>query len=234
MTGQTYEFKQFTELDSREPLFVWAAEKDSMQQLWGLMRIEDGSWVVEPQFDSVDRAIFGRAFARLPDDGASGKRSNLIAFVSVSGEVTYEERLKGLTCPDGSRVFKENDLWGIRGADGNVLIPAIHRALSCYRKGIVWLPVADDRQWCPHGPDGQRRERPACRDAYNLCEGSWSHLGPEVLDEDAFESSILWTRTLLEVLDDPNRKGPNLVGDGVMGGTGKHEIRSWDCYFVDN
>ncbi len=50
---------------------------------------------------------------------------------------------------------------GVADGDKEIIVPK-YRAIICFRNGIAWAPIDGRRQWCPLGPDGAERDRPAC------------------------------------------------------------------------
>jgi hypothetical protein len=87
---------------------------------------------------------------------------------------------------------------------------------------VAWAPIDEKHLWCPVGPDGAVRDKPACaKERYPLIP---THSWPEKLAEDPYESSVLWSRAYLETLAGIRAEGPKLVGDGVRGGTGSWSV----------
>jgi WG containing repeat len=127
-----------------------------------------------------------------------------------------------LGCPAGARLFRDGESWGLLGPAGEVIIPAIYPVVDCFAQGVAWVPITTEKQWCPLGRDGQRRDRPLCKTYYNPFR--ISHHGPERLAEDPFDSSVLWMRAFLAMLEDPSLPAPRLIGDGVQG-IGEIEVR---------
>ncbi|PZF75322.1 hypothetical protein DK847_19105 [Aestuariivirga litoralis] len=121
---------------------------------------------------------------------------------------------QALTCRGGLRFFQQKGLWGLLDQDGQTVIEPRFRALSCFHEGLSWTAQPGDRQWCAVGPDGRRREAMDCRETYYPYD--LSHSYPEKLDDDPFESSILWNRAWLDYLASNRDDPPRWVGDGVM------------------
>jgi len=102
-----------------------------------------------------------------------------------------------LACHPGMRLIEREGLWGLVENDGTQVIAPNYRALSCSANGVAFVPVDTQRQWCPIGPDGRMRDRPACRAAVHYFVEP-SHGVPEKLHDDPYESSVLWSRAYLE------------------------------------
>jgi hypothetical protein len=129
----------------------------------------------------------------------------------------------GITeCRAGASLFTANGLWGVKDAQGKVLIEAKHPAIDCFRNGLAWVPVESKHAWCPIGADGKLHAKPDCLTTYYPLR--ISHTRPEKLSEDPFESSVRWMQALLRYGVDPSQKPPLLLGDGVQGRS-NHEIR---------
>jgi WG containing repeat len=103
---------------------------------------------------------------------------------------------KILDCGQGLRLIERDGLWGIADADGTSVIAPRYRALGCFGNGISWAAIDSQRQWCPFGPDGQLRDKPACVTAYYLSHPTDSD--PEIFAKDPFENSVLWSRAYLD------------------------------------
>jgi hypothetical protein len=113
-------------------------------------------------------------------------------------------------CGHGVRLFDRNGLWGIADGDKEIIAPK-YRAIMCFRNGTAWAPLDGSRQWCPLGPDGVVRDRPACTVAnYPVMV---SHLRPEKFHDDPFESSVLWSRAYLEFAAGRRDRSPTWVSE---------------------
>lgn len=106
-----------------------------------------------------------------------------------------ESRRRALTCPENTAIIGDGERFGIARTNGEVLVPAIHRAISCFRSGVAWVPNEKIGKWCPIGPDGRFRDAPPCRETY-YPRGSYHHY-PERFAEGRFENSVLWVRAHL-------------------------------------
>jgi hypothetical protein len=122
-------------------------------------------------------------------------------------------RMRALKCTGGARIFG-GEYFGIVGPDGKTLVPAIHRAISCYRNGVAWAPDSAQNLWCPIGPEGVFRDQPACIDNYYPFR--ISHHYPEKFADEPFESNILWVRARLKWGLGEREEPPVWTGDGVM------------------
>jgi hypothetical protein len=226
LTEQVYGFEDYINVGASD--LIWASISVDGDDLFGLMRIADGSWVIEPSFrevihvDDDDRPV--SLWIRGQDGIAEFFRGEFDRF----GKVNLVRRKGGLICPDGTAIFRNGDLWGMQSPDGSELFSPVHRALSCFDDGVVWLPVSAEDAWCAFGPDGKRREKTACKKDYIGYRHRWGFdIDPEKLHDDPFESSILWMRKMLDVLESPLRKGPALVSDDKN--PVKSEVRCWEC-----
>jgi hypothetical protein len=85
------------------------------------------------------------------------------------------------------------------------------RAIICFDHGLAWVPVESKRQWCPVGPDGVLRSKPACVPIHYPI--FLLHHFPEKLHEDHFESSVRWTRAYLEFAAGQRDDPPRWTGD---------------------
>jgi hypothetical protein len=112
----------------------------------------------------------------------------------------------GLACKDGVMLFSQPipntgwwnfanspfDLaWGLMDRDGQVMVPAEHRYITCPQHGIALVPDTARGQWCPVGPRPQAATSGTCQtylwDGW-MREMAWH----EKLDEDPFESEVKW------------------------------------------
>ena len=159
---------------------------------WGIIDTT-GRFVLEPTFDQFLMHRAGLFQVEL-----SGRK----LWITATGEErpeppdTYMAPPEMLECGHGLKLVEREGHWGIAEADGRDVIAPRYRALVCFKQGIAWAPIDNRRQWCPVGPDGAVRERPACKTTHYPY--LVSHFYPEVLHQDPFESSVLWTRAYLE------------------------------------
>jgi hypothetical protein len=144
-------------------------------------------------------------------------------WMNVSGEerpapaMEAQWRPDTLACGHGLRLFDRDGSWGIRDADGTEVIAPRYRALDCFKNGVAWAAVDEQHRWCALGPDGGLRERPSCTIGYY--PNDWTHLKPEPLDSDPYESSVLWVRAYLEFGARRRDQPPGFVGFRWGGGT---------------
>jgi hypothetical protein len=225
LTEQRYAFDDFAKDNASD--LIWAKADVDGDELFGLMRISDGSWLVEPSFRYVVSADYDRRPISIFMKNSNGNMQLFRGERDRFGKAALVAQSGGLTCPDGTNLFRTGELWGMHGSDGKVLFPAEHRAMSCFDEGVVWLPVPEEGKWCAFGPDAKRREMTDCKKYYNGYRHSWG-FDPEKLHEDPFESSILWMRKMLAVLESPLRKGPALLSDDKE--PEKSEVRCWECF----
>jgi hypothetical protein len=181
----------------------YAAVKQSGK--WGIIDAA-GRFVVPPKFDQY----FGRR-EDLFNVTMEGRR----VWLTAEGEERPEPPIKYtrpagmLDCGHGLRVAESNGQWGIVDGDGKYVIAPSYRALSCFRNGLAWAPIDDRRQWCPLGPDGALREKPACIPIrYPYFQ---THSVPERFHDDPFENSVLWSRAFLEFVAGQRETPPQWV-----------------------
>lgn len=158
---------------------------------WGIVK-PTGEFSVKPIYDR----LYGRSGQYRAKIGEEEFWINAAGEKISKPQPTLEQRVTNLGCWGGAKRFGDKGLWGMKNADGEVIIPAIHRAVSCFRNGIAWVPDAEMKQWCPVGPTGKRPERPFCIPWYYPSQPT--HTDPEKFDEDPFESSVLWMRAKLD------------------------------------
>jgi hypothetical protein len=100
-----------------------------------------------------------------------------------------------LDCGHGLKIVQRDGKWGIRDIDGKDVIAPDYRAVTCFVNGVAWVPIDSRREWCAFAPNGTLRAN-ECRvihyPVYIM------HASPEQLHSDPFESSVLWSRALLE------------------------------------
>jgi len=122
---------------------------------------------------------------------------------------------KNTQCKFGASIVSKNGLWGIEGPDGRILVEPKFDAISCFRRGVAWVPDTAKHAWCPIGPDGIARSKPDCLPTFY--EFETPHYYPEKLDPDPFRSSVLWMQAFLMHGLDPSNPPPKLIGDGIQG-----------------
>jgi hypothetical protein len=137
--------------------------------------------------------------------------------VAAPAERPKAPKLARLECRGGMWRAREGELWGMKDTNGEWVIPPEYQAIDCFRQGVVWVPIPEEKQWCPLGPNGKRKDLPACRKFY--APTMHSHRGPQELDPDPFTSLVLWNRVYLDYLEDPTNPPPLICGDGVMAST---------------
>lgn len=110
----------------------------------------------------------------------------------VIESLDQQRREQAVNCSSGARIMGDGERFGIVGPDGTILVPAVHRAISCFRNGLAWAPRESLKQWCPIGPDGRFRDTPACSQTYYP---DWrTNSRPERFSDNDYESSVLWVR----------------------------------------
>lgn len=122
---------------------------------------------------------------------------------------------KNTQCKNGVSIVSKEGLWGLEGPGGRVLVEPKFKAISCFRRGVAWVPDAAKNAWCPIGPDGKARRKPDCLPTYY--EFNVSHHYPEELDPDPFRSSVFWMQAFLKHGLDPSYPAPRLMRDRIQG-----------------
>lgn len=107
-----------------------------------------------------------------------------------------DNRRNTLTCRNGTTVFRDGALYGLKVEEGQVLIPADYRVLMCYEFGISWAVEVGGKAWCPLDRNAERIAAIDCVELRYPYEQS--HTTPEQLDDDPFESNVLWVRAKYE------------------------------------
>lgn len=123
---------------------------------------------------------------------------------------------KVLTCKGGATVFTldSGKHWGLKSADGEIVLPAKYRAISCYRSGVAFVTDDQKKMWCPVGLDGEKLENADCRPFYN--SKRLSHHHPEPFSEDPYESSVLWMNALYRYGIGVRKTAPKWVSSGTF------------------
>lgn len=188
---------------------------------YGLLS-ESGKFRIEPKYDALDR--FDPRF--LYQDGwwlslpapsperLYAKKDGRSFWVTLDGEEVPPpevDRSAVLRCGEEAIRFADKGLWGMKRLSGEVLIAPEYRALGCYSGGVAWGAAVGDDQWCPIGPDGEKRTKPACQPFYEVSQISHRH--PEVFASDPFESNVLWQRALLDFGSGLRDRPPAWVSD---------------------
>ncbi len=171
---------------------------------WGIIN-PTGKFTVEPIYDR----LFGRNGIYRADVGEQTFWINASGDKVPKPQLTLKQRINGLACRGGAKRFSRNGFWGIKGAEDEVVIPPVHRAISCFRNGIAWAPDEATKQWCPLSPDGERPQRPLCITQYYPSQPT--HTDPEKFDENPFESNVLWMRTKLDFASGQIDEAPRWV-----------------------
>lgn len=107
-----------------------------------------------------------------------------------------DNRRNTLTCHNGTTVFRDGSLYGLKLDEGQILIPANYRVLMCYEFGISWAVEVGGKAWCPVDQNAERIVAIDCVELRYPYEQS--HTTPEQLDDDPFESNVLWVRANYE------------------------------------
>lgn len=117
-----------------------------------------------------------------------------------------------LQCEGGVQIFSSDNLWGLKGPEGNVIIQPEYRAVNCFNQGITWLPIDNLKKWCPYGPDGVMRRKPKCDTVHYPY--TITHSYPEKFEDDPYENSVLWTQARLEYASGKRLEHPKWLPDG--------------------
>ncbi|MEF3136065.1 WG repeat-containing protein [Rhizobium sp. 268] len=181
----------------------------------------DGGLLGGRFFEKVERDLYGKPLKVLLD----GKWFGITAdgrLVDVPEEKPFPFRIgklpvpsKNTQCKNGVSIVSKDGAWGLQGPDGRMLVEPKFEAISCFRRGIAWVPDTTRNAWCPIGPDGKSRSKPDCLPTYYETEAS--HHYPEKFDPDPFRSSVLWMQAFLKHGEDPSYPAPKLIGDRIQG-----------------
>jgi hypothetical protein len=237
--GPGLAFQQISQFDGDRAL----AKLDGK---WGLID-PSGTFVVKPVYDSLlptghVPGTNGLGLVSPIDRNMSGQQQPWRLFVGVKDQTVVALDRNGAEQPlspdddpripptpksrletkGGLRFAVVDGLWGLTDLDGKWIIAPKYRALHAFEQGVAWAPIDEKRLWCPVGPDGIVRDKPAC--AAERYPFIISHNWPEKLAEDPYESSVLWSRAYLETLAGLRAEGPKMVGDGARGGTGSWSV----------
>ena len=197
---------------------LWVRQDD----LWGAID-EDGQFAIEPIFETIEtdydlpktKIDTSSANARIENFNVrQGDRFLRIHYFDDQYHIdSFDEiemtRAASLFCRYGLELKSKNGLWGIVRANGEVVIPHSYRAISCFRDGVVWVPDDIKRQWCPLGADNRIQSDPPCRTTYYSIQGFFDN--PVKLDDDPYESSVLWRRAYLDYAEGRREEGPKFV-----------------------
>ncbi|MGO6694940.1 WG repeat-containing protein [Rhizobium johnstonii] len=172
-------------------------------------------------FQKVERDLQGKPLKVLLDGSCFGisAEGNLI---DAPEEKPFPLRMgepiiptKSTQCKSGVSIVSKEGLWGLKGPDGSSLVEPKFEVISCFRRGIAWVPDIAKNAWCPIGPDGKARNKPDCLPTYYEIEVS--HHYQEKLDPDPFRSSVLWMQAFLKHGSDASHPAARLIGDGIQG-----------------
>jgi WG containing repeat len=180
---------------------------------WGIIDTT-GRFVLAPTFDGLIERREDLFHVQM--DGRK-------LWITATGEerpeppITYTPSPDMLACGHGLKLAERDSLWGIVDDDGKDVIAPRYRAVACFKDGVAWAPIDDQRRWCALGPDGGRRQFPPCRTThYPYIQ---SHSYPEQFaKDDPFENSVLWTRAFLEFGIGKRPVPPDMIPDGPRAG----------------
>lgn len=178
---------------------------------WGIIdRL--GQFTVSPRFDEL-RPAGGGVFQVAGADAQ---------WIDAMGRPLPEPQppRPDLSCDGGLTLFQANGRWGMRDGEGNTVVRTEHRVLTCFSHGFAWAVSPEAREWCPIGPDGDRRR--AFRCIQEVYPQIVSHHIPERFDEDPFENSVLWNLALLDYLAGTRPEGPRWIPAG--GGRASYSV----------
>jgi hypothetical protein len=178
---------------------------------WGIID-RSGAFTVKPSFARLNQRGWNVFLA------GNGKSTSWInakgARVAKPTPVKPDPK-KALTCEGGLRFVANDGLWGLEDGDGKIVIEPRYRALSCFHQGVSWTAAVGVDEWCPIGPEGMRREAMKCRRTFYPV--MLTHHYPEKFSDDAYESSVLWTRAWLDTLAGTRDHPPKWISDGERG-----------------
>lgn len=125
-----------------------------------------------------------------------------------------------LACAEGVRLFSNTahrpdtltsaleTRWGLLDQNGGIVVPALHRYITCPQHGVALVPDVERGSWCPVGPVKQASTSSICQKY--LWDGWIREMSSrEIMDPDPFKSEVLWRQRQLlwsqfpEVVDQP-------------------------------
>ncbi len=177
-------------------------------QKWGIIDAS-GDVVLSPKYDKYLNRRDGLFYVEI--DGRK-------IWINPKGEEQPEPPVKRpppselLGCGEALRLIERDGLWGIADADGTDVIAPRYRAVTCFKNGVAWVAIDERRQWCALGFDAKICDYPACKTQHHPI--SMPHSYPEKLDDDRYESSVLWSRAYLEFLVGRRDKPPEWIRMG--------------------
>jgi len=187
---------------------------------WGLVGA-GGNFAVAPIYDSIDNekgygtpqdlpsAVADTTYRVTVNDEVYRLRFSEGVYTQEPFAELPEDRSRTLNCRGALKRKSDDGLWGIVDENGDDLIPPEYRAISCFNNGVAWVPDDRKRKWCPIDPDGQFQTALPCLETYY---SRWvSHHDPEELDEDPYESSVIWMRALLDYGEGRRDQEPQFV-----------------------
>jgi len=189
-----------------------------LNEKWGLID-QDGNVIVTPKYDQIwsHQNLFlatkGDAKFFIDTTGHTEPINNHPRY-NANFNLIMKPREDYLTCPNGNKLARKNGKWGMTDPEGKTLIAFNHRALSCYTRGVAWAPVKAKQQWCPIGINGKIDASRTCVDTYHFGPKG-THSYPQRLDENGFESSVLWNELYLGYGIGDNDSPPHHIGDGI-------------------
>ena len=184
---------------------------------WGIID-KEGRFTFAPEPnrilpESQASALAGKAvFSVIRDKSAHLINAYGNPAPDVEKALEDKRRQRVLTCSGDATIIGDGERFGIARTSGEVLVPEIHRAISCFRDGVAWAPNEKNGKWCPIGPDGRFRDTPSCTEGYY--PAGVSRYLPEPFADDPFESSVLWVRARLRYGLRLRDARPRVIGGG--------------------
>ena len=192
----------------------------SVNRKWGLVDAE-GNFSIEPVYASVIPEI-ERSWSNSYPEMETDKIYKVIrdnqeySLRFIEGRYkeeafieTEKDRNYVLECRGAYKLKSQNGLWGIVDENDTFLIPANYRAITCFSRGVAWVPDDTKRKWCPIDRFNRMRSSPDCMTTYY--NSFVSHHSPEEFDDDPYESSVLWMRALLEYGEGKRDSEPQFI-----------------------
>ncbi len=180
----------------------------------------DGKWRI---LDSKGQFVLADSFDKIQLLGQGlfgvqkGKRAYRIDATGKEVKIPPKDTSVVLACAGGGRIIELNGKWGIATQDGSLLIKPKYRAIHCFEDGLAWAAFDSRKKWCPLDPSGSLQENPGCESVRYPPYTIPTHHQPEVLDEDPYESSVLWTLGRLEYGLGKRKSPPRLISDFILG-----------------
>lgn len=190
----------------------------SQNKKWGLIDAS-GRVILKPLYNKIgwygdERFVITHGEDKFLVD-KTGKRYELAddPNYNMENKIKFPPREKYLDCGKGGRLKSQNGKWGLVTKNNKIILPYKYRALHCYVDGFAWAPKDELQKWCPINRDGKFASAEHCiTKKYPWFR--W-HYYPKKLDENNYESSVLWNLQYLNYGEGRTSSPPILDPDRV-------------------